>query len=103
LMAAPMIIIELIVMKSMYPAPLLNFLFIALGVLVLVLSFLMIRKQFAVDDRQFLRSMIPHHAGAILMCNESRIESAKIKELCNQIIKGQQEEIDEMKRLLETE
>lgn len=52
------------------------------------------------NDKQFLRSMIPHHAGAILMCEQASIQDAEIQELCRTIISGQQEEIDQMKAKL---
>jgi uncharacterized protein (DUF305 family) len=35
----------------------------------------------AVGDKQFLRSMIPHHAGAILMCEKASIKDAEIRAL----------------------
>lgn len=55
----------------------------------------------AISDRQFLRSMIPHHASAILMCNEARIQGQEIKDLCKNIITNQQAEIDQMKAMLD--
>jgi uncharacterized protein (DUF305 family) len=53
-----------------------------------------------VSDKQFLRSMIPHHAGAILMCEQAPIEDAEIKALCKNIVSSQQSEIDQMKAKL---
>jgi uncharacterized protein YcnI len=47
-------------------------------------SFLFMRQQSAISDRQFLRSMIPHHSGAILMCEEAPIRDPRIKDLCNE-------------------
>jgi len=44
--------------------------------------------------------MIPHHAGAILMCEKASIRDSEIKTLCQQIIAGQQSEIDQMKGIL---
>jgi uncharacterized protein (DUF305 family) len=41
--------------------------------------------------------MIPHHAGAILMCEEAAITDAEIKELCGRIIAGPEAEIRQMK------
>jgi uncharacterized protein (DUF305 family) len=61
---------------------------------------LFIRDQTAITDKQFLRSMIPHHAGAILMCEEAAIRNRKIKELCAAIVSSQQPEIDQMKAIL---
>ena len=68
--------------------------------MVLTLCFFLIRAQAAVGDVQFLKSMIPLHAGAILMCNEAPITDSEIKTLCKQIIRGQRSEIDQMKAIL---
>ena len=101
LMTASMVLIELPLMLAMYKSKKLNVVIIAVGLIVLVGSFLLIRKQGAISDRQFLRSMIPHHAGAILMCEEASLEDSEIKELCRNIITGQQAEIDQMKAKLD--
>ncbi len=53
------------------------------------------------NHRQFLRSMIPHHAGAILMCQEASIQDAEIRRLCGGIVSSQQSEIDQMKAMLD--
>jgi len=102
LMTAPMILIELFLMRAMYPDKRRNALIIAGSVAAGLAFFLLIRQQGAVSDKQFLRSMIPHHAGAILMCEQAAIQDSEIKELCRSIISGQQQEIDQMKaKLLE--
>lgn len=44
--------------------------------------------------------MIPHHAAAILMCQETKIKDPEINALCSKIISSQQQEIDQMKTLL---
>lgn len=44
--------------------------------------------------------MIPHHASAILMCEESPIQDPEIQMLCRRIISSQQAEIDQMKAKL---
>ena len=101
LMTAPMIVIELLLMGSMYKDNRQNAVIIALSVILGVLFFIFIRQQTAITDKQFLRSMIPHHAGAILMCEQSPISDAEIKELCQSIITSQQSEIDQMKAILD--
>jgi uncharacterized protein (DUF305 family) len=100
IMTAPMVIFEVLLMSSMYQNKKLNALIIAASVAGLVIFFLFIRQQTAISDRQFLRSMIPHHAGAILMCEESPIEDAEIKDLCQSIVESQQEEISQMEAKL---
>ena len=48
--------------------------------------------------------MIPHHAGAILMCENANIQDPEIKKLCEEIVASQQREIAQMKaKLIELE
>ena len=100
LMTAPMVVIELALMGAMYPSKKLNALLMAIGAAVGIVFFILIRQQAAISDTQFLRSMIPHHAGAILMCEQTSLQNPEIKGLCNSIVSGQQAEIDQMKALL---
>jgi uncharacterized protein (DUF305 family) len=65
-----------------------------------VAFFLGIRQQAAIGDKNFLTAMIPHHAGAILMCERASIQDPEIKKLCGEIISSQQREIDQMKSML---
>ena len=101
LMTSSMVLIELPLMSAMYKSKRRNVIIIAAGVLLLIGSFMAIRKQAVIADRQFLRSMIPHHAGAILMCQQASLEDREIKELCKTIVSGQQAEIDQMKAKLD--
>lgn len=100
LMTMPMVLIELIVMSAMYMDKNRNKLIIILSFAGLVVFFLLIRFQGAVSEKQFLKSMIPHHAAAILMCEETKIEDSEIKALCGNIVSSQQQEIEQMKSLL---
>lgn len=100
LMAAPMVVIELVVMRAMYPNMKMNMIFGGIALTALLLFFLGIRAQTAVGDVQFVKSMIPHHSGAILMCDRATITDAELKKLCGEIVQGQQQEIDQMKRIL---
>lgn len=101
LMTAPMIPIELLLMRSMYTNRNLNSLIMIISIIAGLAFFFLIRQQGAVSDRQFLRSMIPHHGGAILMCEQAPIQDAEIKALCETIISSQQGEIDQMKAILQ--
>lgn len=101
MMVAPMLILMPLMMRKMYPNSKLNLIvYTASTVLFLALLFFT-REQSFIGDRQFLRSMIPHHSGAILMCEKSKIEDAEIKMLCDEIIKGQRAEIEQMKKILD--
>ena len=100
LMTASMIIIEIALMGNMYMNKKLNLIIIAVSAVVLVACFLFIRNQTGVSDKQFVRSMIPHHAAALLMAKEADIKDPEIKTLINNIISSQQKEIDFMKAKL---
>ena len=93
LMTAPMILIELIVMRGMYDNRRRNALIAGASIAVGILMFVCIRLQAAIADEQFLRSMIPHHSSGILMCQRAKLSDAQLRELCDSIISSQQEEI----------
>jgi uncharacterized protein (DUF305 family) len=100
LMTAAMIVIELGVMGHMYPNKRFNVSIAAASVVALIISWVFIRQQVAISDREFLRSMIPHHSGAILMCEQASIRDVEIRRLCQSIVSSQQAEIDQMKGML---
>jgi hypothetical protein len=101
LMVVPMIVIELFVMRAMYTNKKINVFIVIVSLIAFVGSWIGVRQQVAISDKQFLKSMIPHHAAAILMCEKASIQDVEIKELCDGIISGQQGEIDQMKGKLE--
>ncbi len=101
LMTAPMVVIEMLLMSGMYQNKRLNAVVMAVSVLAGVVFFTFIRQQVAISDQQFLRSMIPHHSGAILMCEGASLDDRRIKDLCKTIIAGQQAEIDQMRAMLD--
>lgn len=101
LMAAPMVLIELALMRAMYRDRRLTAVATVASGVLFVAFLLAIRQQALIGDEQFLRSMIPRNAGAILMCEESSISDQQIEDLCVRIIESQQAEIDEMRAILE--
>lgn len=100
LMALPMVIVMLLVMRKMYPDAKTNGVLHVAAAAAFVLVLWLMRSQTPVGNVQFLRSMIPHHSSAIVMCEEAAITDPDIRTLCDQIVKTQKEEIAEMKRLL---
>ncbi len=100
LMAAPMAPIELALMSRMYPNRKLNVLAFAISGVILATSFMFVRQQVGISDREFLKSMIPHHAAAVLMCEQAPIRDEEIQQICQSIIAGQKAEIDQMKAIL---
>lgn len=100
MMAAPMGILMLLMMNSMYADRKLNIILHASFAAIFILALFGMRTQALVGDNQFLRSMIPHHSGAILMCERASIKDPEIQSLCANIIRSQKAEIAQMKAIL---
>lgn len=98
-MWAPMGVFMLLTMPGMYPDRRLNAGLLALFTVLTIGSFWATRAQAAIDDRQFVASMIPHHSGAILMCREAKLSDPELVTLCGAIIKAQRAEIQQMERI----
>jgi uncharacterized protein (DUF305 family) len=101
LMTAPMVMLELGLMGSMYESRKLNAVILAASCGLLVLCWICIRQQTGISDRQFLKSMIPHHASALLMCEQGAMKDPEVRALCESIVSGQRAEIAQMKAKLE--
>jgi uncharacterized protein (DUF305 family) len=100
LMTAPMVLIELAIMRAMYESRTANTAIVVISLIALAGFWFGIREQFGVTDEQFLKSMIPHHAAAVLMCEQAPIQDNEVKSLCREIIRSQQAEIAQMKTIL---
>src|SRR5260370_766346 len=100
LMTAPMVVIELGLMGLVYDNKNPNIVIIAVSVVALGAFFLGIRQQPAIGDNSFLTSMIPDHAGAILMCESARIQDEAIKNLCGEMISSKQKTIEQARQTL---
>lgn len=101
MMVAPMVVLMIVAMRHMFPSRAANGLIIGAAAIAFLGAFALIRTQTTIGDRAFLRSMIPHHSGAVLMCREADLQDPEIKQLCGQIIESQKREIDQMKGMLE--
>jgi hypothetical protein len=77
--------------------------YIWVGIVTIVISAYLIRKQIFIGAREYIDSMIPHHSMAILMSNQLKekgpIQNKQLVQLVNNIIQTQQEEINLMKSL----
>lgn len=102
IMVSAMAVIMMVSMRSMFENKRLNVALYALFTLLFVGSLVLGRSSALVGDDQFLRSMIPHHSRAILVCQESDINDPQIQVLCGQIIEAQREEIVQMEKILES-
>lgn len=101
IMVAAMAIVMMAVMWQMYPDVRLNVALLVAFAVIFAGAFVLGRNEVFVGNEGFLRSMIPHHSRAILVCQESDITDPEIIELCDAIVETQQEEIAQMKAILE--
>jgi len=71
-------------------------------ILSISVSTVLLRQQLLVDDKQWLRRMIPHHSTALTTTHKvyDRTNNPKIKELAKEIIDTQEKEIQLMKSML---
>lgn len=101
LMVLPMTIIMFIFMPKMYMNRKINIAIILSCVVGFIVTTVMFRNQTFVSDKQFLKSMIPHHSSAILMSKNAKIEDPEVARLSKEIIESQEIEIEEMKKIIE--
>lgn len=101
MMGAVMAMIMLLFMWKMYENKKWNLAILAVSVLVFCGSLFMVRSQTAVDDVKWMKAMIPHHSIAILTSTNAAIKDPKVKELADDIIQTQKEEIEKMKEMIE--
>ena len=62
------------------------------GIILSVIIVMIMRKQILVNDKQWLRRMIPHHSTALTTSNQimKKTKDKKIKKLANEIIETQE-------------
>ena len=101
MMGAVMAMIMLLFMWKMYENKKWNLAILAVSVLVFCGSLFMVRSQTAVDDVKWMKAMIPHHSIAILTSTNAAIKDPEDKELADDIILTQKEEIEKMKEMIE--
>lgn len=100
LIATVLGVLELVVMRDRYRDRRVNAaLFAGLGVAAVVF-FALIREQGGISDRQLVRSMIPHHATAIHMCEAASLQDPEITQMCSEMIASQQREVEQLKTWL---
>lgn len=101
MMGMAMIAIMLGFMWGMYRT-LLTKILVMVGAAVGFVPFLYLaRSQSMVDDRAYMKAMIPHHSIAVLTSRRAEITDPRVRELADAIIEAQVKEIAQMELLLE--
>ena len=100
-MGATMAVIMLGFMLSMYKNTMVNIGVVVAAVLLFAGSLWLVRSQATVQDRSYMRAMIPHHSIAILTSERSELSDHRVCELAVEIIEAQRREIAEMNWLID--
>jgi ABC-type uncharacterized transport system permease subunit len=101
LMTAIMAVVMLWFMRHMYTDKKLNQMIAGGSIALFVIALFLVRSQILVDDVDYMEAMIPHHSIAILTSERAQIEDPRVRELADDIIEAQREEIAKMKRLID--
>ena len=97
LMGATMAVIMLSFMLAMYTNRKANIAIFTGSVILFAAMLYLVRSQVTVEDRSFMRAMIPHHSIAIMTSSRANISDPRVRKLADSIIAAQNKEIAEMK------
>lgn len=100
MMGATMAAIMLAFMQNMLTNRRVNTGIFAGSAVLFVLMLWLVRSQTTIDQVSYMRAMIPHHSIAILTSERANIIDPRVRELADEIIESQREEILEMKALI---
>ena len=100
IMGATMAVVMLTFMLKMHPSRRVNGGIYIGSLLLFGVALWLVRSQETVGDVSYMRAMIPHHSIAILTSERAQISDPRVRELADQIIQTQREEIAEMKKLI---
>ncbi|MGM0897006.1 MAG: DUF305 domain-containing protein [Bacillota bacterium] len=101
IMGSVMAIVMMLFMWPMYKNKKVNGVILGVSALIFALSLWLVRSQTLIEDEGWMKAMIPHHSIAILTSERAEISDPRVRELADEIIEAQREEIAEMKRLIE--
>lgn len=96
-----MAIVMLLFMLNMLSNKKLNIAIVLSSIIIFTGAFILMRNQTTIDDVDYMEQMIPHHSIAILTSENANITDPRVRELADDIIKAQLEEIDLMSKLIE--
>jgi len=100
-MGAAMAVIMLGFMRGMYTNRIANAGIVVGSAALFIVSIWLVRSQSTIEDRSYMRAMIPHHSIAILTSERATIDDIRVRELADEIITSQRREIAEMDWLID--
>lgn len=101
LMGGAMGVVMLGFMWSMHKNTKVNVAILVGAIALMAAALWLSRSETFVDDREYMKGMIPHHSIAILTSEHADLDDVRVCELANAIIKAQREEIAEMDWLID--
>ena len=99
-MGAAMAVIMLGFMLGMYTSRKINAAIFVGSAIVFSLALWLVRSQETVQDRSYMRAMVPHHSIAILTSSRAELTDLRVRELADEIIAAQKREIEAMNWLI---
>ncbi|EIE51562.1 hypothetical protein ATI53_10797 [Salipiger aestuarii] len=99
-MGALMAFVMLAFMWGMYQNRAVNIAIFAGAIVVFAGALWLVRSQVTVQDRSYMRAMIPHHSIAIMTSSRAEITDPRVRVLADDIIYAQDKEIAEMRYLV---
>ena len=99
-MGAAMAVVMLAFMLDMYTSRKANLAILAAALIAFSASLYLVRSQDRIEDRSWMKAMIPHHSIAILTSEQANISDPRVRALADNIIDAQRLEIAEMKALI---
>jgi uncharacterized protein (DUF305 family) len=101
IMGAAMAVVMLTFMLGMHTNRKVNAAIYLISAVVLLGALWLVRSQATIDDRSYMKAMVPHHSIAILTSERAGIEDVRVRELADEIIEAQRREIAEMEWLID--
>ncbi|PKA82047.1 protein of unknown function (DUF305) [Ulvibacter sp. MAR_2010_11] len=96
-----MSIIMFLFMKKMYLNKVKNTAIVVGSLFLMAISTYLVRQQIPISDLKWMKAMIPHHSIAVLTSTRAELKDPEVKKLAEEIIKAQEKEIAEMKKMIE--
>ncbi len=100
IMAGSMALVMLFFMRHMYKDKTANMMIVIGSFALMGLGLWLVRSQSTVGDVAWMKAMIPHHSIAILTSERAGISDPRVRELADEIIAAQRQEIGEMELLI---